>query len=232
MNAPIVHVSMTGAANLASVRAGLERAGAVPVITADPRDIAAADLAILPGVGAFGPAMEKLSRTGLAEAFRKRWRAGLPVMGICLGMQLFFEGSDEAPGVPGLGLMSGIIGKFGVDLPLPQLGWNRVAADPVADPASGKPAGADALVKDGWAYFANSYRWVPDVGGDKGGDKCGDKCGDFRIPGFRTSRSRYGEEFLASAESDDGRILLCQFHPELSGPWGASLIARWIEANR
>lgn len=215
MTAPVVHVAMTGAANLASVRAGLERAGAAAMVTADPRDIADADLAILPGVGSFGPAMERLEATGLADAFRERWNAGKPVMGICLGMQLFFEGSEEAPGMRGLGLMPGIIGKFATNLPLPQLGWNRVAAAPAAP-------GTEALIEDGWAYFANSYRWNPGHAGARWDG----------IPGFRIARARYGEEFLAAAESLDGRTLLCQFHPELSGPWGASLIARWIEANR
>lgn len=206
-----VHVAETGAANLASVEAGLLRCGAAPLIVKDPQAIFDAELAILPGVGAFGPAMARLEGSGLADAFKARWKAGKPVMGICLGMQLFLEGSEEAPGVPGLGLVRGVAERFRCSLPLPQLGWNRVASDAGTDAVAGARS---RLVRSGWAYFANSYRLA-------------------QAPGdFPAGTARYGEDFVAVLESPDGAALLCQFHPELSGPWGQDLITRWIARNR
>lgn len=221
---PDVYIAATGAANLASIGAGLERAGARPIVTDDPARIASARLAVLPGVGAFGPAARRLEETGLADAFRARMNSDLPVMGICLGMQLFFEESAEAPGIKGLGLLPGRIARFSGDLPLPQLGWNRVRAAKHAETYGSDAESEDSvktgtcnasgfLVRDGWAYFANSYRLAS-------------------IPaGYRAALAEYGEPFVAALENETGSVLLCQFHPELSGLWGSALIARWIEGK-
>ncbi len=208
-------VASTGAANLASVMAALGRVlagtGSDAQISEDAADIAKADYAILPGVGAFGPAMEKLVASGIADAFRERFAAGRPSMGICLGMQLFCASSEESGGVEGMGIVQATVRRFVCNLPLPQLGWNRVAAGSYPD----RP-GERGLVADGWAYYANSY------------------CVAEGPAGFRVSRSVYGEPFVASLEySEPGRgmspsLLLCQFHPELSGPWGQSLYRRWL----
>ncbi|MBN1241695.1 MAG: imidazole glycerol phosphate synthase subunit HisH [Spirochaetales bacterium] len=202
---PVV-VARTGVANLASVRAAFARLGRETAPTSDPEAFARAPLAVLPGVGAFGPAMETLRATGLDEAVRRRLARGLPTLAICLGFQLLLEGSEEAPGLAGLGLVPGVARRFGEGVRIPQLGWNRVA--PEADDGS-------ALVEEGWACFANSYRL----------DSC--DAALARAAGWRPALAEYGGAFVAALER--GTALACQFHPELSGAWGAALLRRWLE---
>jgi imidazoleglycerol phosphate synthase glutamine amidotransferase subunit HisH len=204
-----------------------------------PDELAAAAFAVLPGVGSFGSAMSALASAGMDEAFRDRVRRGEPTMGVCAGMQLFFEGSDESPGVAGMGIVPGVFRRFPAELPVPQLGWNRVkpcsTENAVHDGAERSSAGVEpalldnaerssagdarsaspGLVHQGWAYFANSYRLseAPE--------------------GFAVSWSEYGESFVAALERQraDGKfLLLCQFHPELSGPWGLELIEAWLRS--
>ncbi len=202
---PVLHIASTGAANLASVTAMCDRASVRAVITEDADLLYRAERALLPGVGAFGAAMEKLETTGIAKALAARITEGRPTMGICLGMQLFCESSEESPGIPGIGALPCPVGRFQVSLPLPQLGWNRIV-----------PAEGDSFLAPGWAYFANTYR----VGSAP--------------EGFLSARCVYGEDFAATLESafdpETGvpAILLCQFHPELSGPWGLDLFTRWM----
>ena len=201
---PVLHIAATGAANLASVRAMCVRAEVEAIVTSDPDLLYAAERALLPGVGAFGAAMKALRAAGLDSALLARTRERKPTMGICLGMQLFCAGSEESPGVAGIGALPSRVERFRVDLPLPQLGWNRIA-----------PPAGPTLLEEGWAYFANSFR-VKDC-----------------PPGFRAAESAYGESFAAALEScsegeDLPSILLCQFHPELSGPWGLRLFKRWM----
>ncbi|MDF1563695.1 MAG: imidazole glycerol phosphate synthase subunit HisH [Deltaproteobacteria bacterium] len=128
----------TGLANTASVCAALRRAGATPEICDDPGRLAAAERLVLPGVGTFGAAMARLEELGVVELLRERLRAGRPTLGICLGLQLLAEGSEESPGVEGLGLLPLEVGGFPAGLRSPQMGWNAVG--------------------EGEAYFANSYR--------------------------------------------------------------------------
>lgn len=210
---PRVAVIATGVANLASMLAALERAGAEAFATRDPELVAASPYALLPGVGAFGPAAETLRASGVDRALRARWRARLPTLGVCLGMQLFFEGSEESPGTPGLAIVPGIFRGFAGGLPLPQLGWNRVTHSIGRGGAS--PAGCGSVLADGWAYFANSYRLASPP------------------PGCVAYRAEYGEGFVAGLEAGrsarGGPVLaLCQFHPELSGSWGLALLRRWL----
>lgn len=186
----------TGSANLASVRAALVRLGAEPRVTTDPEVARAADRLVLPGVGAFGDVMSRLRSSGVAEALTERVRAGKPLLAICLGMQLLAEGSAEAPGVPGLGVIPGTVERFGEGVSVPQLGWNCVTV-----------RAAGSIVRQGFAYFANSY--------------CLRDAGD----GWTISDATYDEPFVASIER--GPQLACQFHPELSSEWGASLLRRW-----
>jgi imidazole glycerol phosphate synthase glutamine amidotransferase subunit len=199
-----VAFAATGVANLASIMAAFRRAGAEPYLASGPDELAAAAFAVLPGVGSFGSAMSALAAAGMDEAFRDRVGRGEPTMGVCAGMQLFFEGSDESPGVAGMGIVPGVFRRFPAELPVPQLGWNRVI-----------PSSAGNAVRRGWAYFANSYRLseAPE--------------------GFAVSWSEYGESFVAALERPraDGKfLLLCQFHPELSGPWGLELIEAWLRS--
>ena len=137
----------TGVANLASVKAAWTRVGAEPVVSADPERVRRAGHVMLPGVGAFGPAMATLVEHGLDAALRERIAADRPTICICVGHQLLFQSSEESPGIMGLGVVEAHIGRFGETVRVPQFGWNLVTAQD----------GCELLV-DGHAYFANSYR--------------------------------------------------------------------------
>ncbi len=190
----------TGVANLGSVVAAFERLGCAVRVTTDLERVVGADRLVLPGVGALAAARAELDRHGLAEALRERILEGRPTLGICLGMQLMAQGSDEAPGVPGLGVVQGRVEAYperDPPLRLPQMGWNRVAPDPGC-----------RVVPQGYAYFANSYR-LPDAD-----------------PPWLVARSDYGGPFASAIER--GPVVGCQFHPELSGAYGAALLSRWI----
>jgi len=148
-----VWIVQTGTANTASVVSGLRRVGAEPVVAGQeevdvaalPEAVATAERLVLPGVGAFGAARAALEEIGVVEALAERVRAGRPTLGICLGLQLLFEASEESPGVAGLGVLPGAISRFPDTVRVPQFGWNRVT-----------PQG-EGLVRPGYAYFANSY---------------------------------------------------------------------------
>jgi len=208
-----VAFAATGVANLASIQAAFRRAGAAPYLAADPEDLASAAYAVVPGVGSFGSAVSALKAAGMDGAIRDRITRRAPTMGVCAGMQIFFEASEESPGVEGLALVPGAFGRFPSSLPVPQLGWNRVTPpDPDSLGASLNLAeSTEALIRPGWAYFANSYRLIE------------------APPGFDASGAEYGEAFVAAAERPG--LLLCQFHPELSGPWGLALLKRWLAAG-
>lgn len=147
MIAPEVVVVRTGVANLASVLAGLRRAGAMPRIGNEPRDIEQAGHLLLPGVGAFAAGMRQLTSDGLVEPLRARIAAGKPTLAICLGLQLLCAASEEDPGVQGLGLISGVVRRFPDSVRVPQMGWNSVEPDPNC-----------RILQPGYAYFANSFR--------------------------------------------------------------------------
>lgn len=201
MRALEVAIAMTGVSNSSSVVAAFNRIGASPRLAPDAESLARADFAVLPGVGAFGAAARALRERGMDEALRWRYAKGLPTLGICLGMQLFFEASEESPGVSGLGLLPGVVRRFRSAVRLPQLGWNRVG--------KGGP-----LLAEGWAYFANSFRVTE------------------APPACDVSRADYGESLIAALErGQGGGLLLCQYHPELSGPFGLSLLERWLAAG-
>lgn len=200
--APAVTVVRTSTANLASVLSGFEGLGCRVRTTASPEGVARAERLVLPGVGAFAAAWRAIASHGLKEALRDRISAGRPTLGICLGMQLMAQGSEEAPGVPGLGVMEGIVKSYRsgeAGWRVPQMGWNRV-----------EPAEGCAIVPGGYAYFANSYRLV-------------------RAPaGWLPVWCEYAGRFLAAVEQ--GAVVGCQFHPELSGAYGRVLLNRWLEA--
>lgn len=196
-----VHVIATGTANLASVLAALRRAGAEPVLTT--ARAAATDASVplvLPGVGHFAAARAALDAHDLVGPLAERLAAGHPTLGICLGMQLCALGSDEAPGVAGIGAIDAVAHRFEPGVRSPHLGWTRVTA----------PAGARFLI-DGYACFAHSYRLVA-------------------APSpWASATAEHGGRFVAAVEHRD--VLLCQFHPELSGAWGAALLDRWLAAG-
>ncbi len=197
---PEVLIVPTGVANLASVIAGLRRAGAEPRIEHDAAAIAAASHVVLPGVGAFAAGMEELRRQELDVVLAKRVEEDRATLAVCLGLQLLCESSEESPGVKGLGVVPGHVGHFPPDVRAPQFGWNRIEAQPGC-----------RLLQSGYAYFANSYR-LPDI-----------------PDGFGAATAEHGGRFVAAIER--GRVLACQFHPELSGPFGTELLRRWVEAG-
>jgi imidazole glycerol phosphate synthase glutamine amidotransferase subunit len=153
MSAQEVVIVRTGSANLASVSAAIERLGMVPRVTEDVALVKDAPLVVLPGVGAFGAAMTHLRARGLDDALRERIERGRPLLGICLGLQLLCDTSDESPGVPGLGVVPGRVRRFPAGVRVPQMGWNTIA-----------PTGTNILLRTGWMYFANSFRLerIPD----------------------------------------------------------------------
>ncbi len=193
-----VLVVETGVANTAAVVAALRRAGAAPVLASDPAAVARAERLVLPGVGAFAAAADRLDALGLTDVLRARIADGRPTLAICLGLQLLGVGSAESPGRPGLGAFDGVAGRFpSGDLRCPHLGWSPVA-------------GGD-LVRPGAAWFAHSYRFEEAPGG--------------WIPSW----ADHGGRFVAALQR--GAVLACQFHPELSGPWGGDLIGRWLNVE-
>jgi imidazole glycerol phosphate synthase glutamine amidotransferase subunit len=194
-----VKVVRTGTANLASVLAGLSRAGASAEVTEDIAAVESAERLVLPGVGAFGAAMERLSALGLIEPLQRRIDQGRPTLAVCLGLQLLAESSEESPGIRGLARFPLAVRRFApqAGLRVPQLGWNRIQPDPSC-----------TLLEPGWAYFANSYRLVE------------------APAGWSAAWSDHGGRFIAAIER--GAILACQFHPELSGAYGRALLLRWL----
>jgi imidazole glycerol phosphate synthase glutamine amidotransferase subunit len=193
-----VLVIETGRANLASAVAAFRRLGADVATTSDADAVRRASRVVLPGVGAFGDVAARLDASGLAGALRERFAAGRPTLAICLGLQVLAAGSEESPGVAGLGVIPGTVGRFGNGAKVPQLGWNAVRAE-----------GA-GLVRDGHAFYANSYRL------------------EDAPTGWDVAWSDHDGRFVAAIER--GPQLACQFHPELSGAWGSALLGRWMAA--
>jgi imidazole glycerol-phosphate synthase subunit HisH len=202
---PEVLVVPTGAANLASVLSAMKRAGARARVAFDPGEIEDARLVVVPGVGSFGAAMAKLREAGTSGAIATRVRSGGATLGICLGMQIMFEESEESPGVAGLGVLSGKVERFvGARESqgrwrVPQMGWNNVEA------------GGGGVIEPGAAYFANSYRVAA------------------APTGWVAATAEHAGRFVAGLERE--AVVLCQFHPELSGAWGQAFIRRWIAAS-
>jgi imidazole glycerol phosphate synthase glutamine amidotransferase subunit len=162
----------TGTANLASVRAALERQGARARLADDAAMIESAEHVVLPGVGSFGATMAGLREAGLAGALAARIRAGRPTLAMCVGLQVLFETSDESPDATGLGAIPGRVGRFPDAVRVPQFGWNHIV-----------PEAGCRLVAPGYAYFANSYRVVD-------------------APGCAVARAEHGGRFVAALERD------------------------------
>ncbi len=195
-----VTVVPTGLANIASVLAALERVGAPATVSEDRLRIREAQALVLPGVGAFGAGMQKLRQLELEDQLRERILARKPTLAVCLGMQLLAQQSEETPGVRGLGVISGNIERFS------NKGGLRV---PQLGWNQVRAQPRSALVESGYAYFANSY------------------CLRDEPHGFTAALTGYDGDFVAAFE--DGPVLACQFHPELSGSWGQALIQRWCD---
>lgn len=193
--------------NLASVQKALTYLHYESRITSDPAVIEAADGVILPGVGAFGPAMEALKKDGLDKAVIKAAEAGKPLLGICLGMQLLFETSEEGvldgeDPFKGLGLIKGSVKKFPKEettdkgLKVPQMGWNDL-----------KDVTGSLLKEGEHVYFVHSFYCDPEDKADA------------------AAWAQYGIKYVCSVEKDN--VFATQFHPEKSGEAGLQILARF-----
>jgi glutamine amidotransferase len=206
---PRVAIVDTGSGNLRSVEKALAAAGAEAHVTGDPAAVAAADKVVVPGQGAFGGCMAGLERQGggLRQAVLAAIGAGKPYLGICLGLQVLFEGSDEEPGRAGLGLLPGRVVRFQVPPPhkVPHMGWNEVRRGP----AAGRGAAADTP-EGSFFYFVHSYFPAP---------------ADARDVALTAD---YGGPFCAAVARDN--IFACQFHPEKSQAAGLALLSRFVAA--
>ncbi len=190
--------------NLRSVQKALERIGATAVVTRDPDVIAGAAAAVLPGVGAFGTCMENLRRYGLVEPVKMFIASGRPFLGICLGLQLLFEESEEFGPVPGLGVLPGRVVRFAPDptnvRKVPHMGWNELQVRQRPPHLQGIPDRAQV-------YFVHSYYVVP------------------TDPGIVATTTDYGGSFVSSVWHDN--VFACQFHPEKSQVIGLCLLANF-----
>jgi len=195
------------AGNLKSVEKALAYLGVPAVTTRNAQTILSADHIILPGVGAFGDAMEKLHAYGLTEVIREAVGKEIPFLGICLGLQLLFDSSEEAPGVPGLSILPGRILKFSEEttnrgLKIPEMGWNSLQVKPGARLFRG-------VTGEPYVYFVHSYYLKAAHAEDA------------------AATAEYGVVFDASVEH--GNLFACQFHPEKSGETGLQLLKNFTE---
>ncbi len=186
------------AGNIRSVENALNSLGLENVVTDDAAVIRGADRVILPGVGAFGDAMKKLSDRGLTEVIREV-AATKPFLGICLGLQLLFEESEEAPGVPGLGILPGKIVRIpeGGGRKIPHIGWNDLSMPKESPLFAGVPAGS-------YVYFVHSFYL---------------QAGELSDVAATTE---YGVTIHAAVQR--GKLCACQFHPEKSGDVGMKIL--------
>ena len=194
-----------GVGNLFSLCSSLKRIGAEAVVTADPRLISRADKLILPGVGAFADAAEKLRDTGLGDLVKEQAARGKDIMGICLGMQLLFEKSYEFGEHEGLGLLRGSVvpmeGSIPGELKIPHIGWNALHFC--------RESKLLRYIKEGdCVYFVHSYY--------------AENCDDSLV-----ATAEYGKELTAAVQK--GNIMGCQFHPEKSGDVGLNILRAFCE---
>lgn len=188
------------AGNVRSAKRGVEAAGLAAVITADPDVASAADALVIPGVGHFGTCSRRLRERGLETVVRSFIADGRPVLGICVGMQLLYAGSEESD-EPGLGLLPGSVVRFPTDAVVPHMGWDVIDVarpDPLLDGLDGQRL-----------YFAHSYYAVPDDAEHV------------------LARCQYGGERFPCVVRE-GSVIGTQFHPEKSGAVGARVLANWV----
>lgn len=195
------------AGNIKSVEKALKYLGEEVTVTRDREEILAADGVILPGVGAFGDAMEKLHSYGLVEVIREVAGRQIPFLGICLGLQLMFESSEESPQAEGLHLLDGRIRRIPAKpgLKIPHIGWNDLTF-----PHKGRLF--QGIEEHSYVYFVHSYYL------------------EAADPGIVTATTEYGTLIHASVEK--GNIFACQFHPEKSSGIGLKILGNFVEITK
>ncbi|MGQ0824327.1 MAG: imidazole glycerol phosphate synthase subunit HisH [Actinomycetota bacterium] len=192
-----------GIGNLRSAEKALQHLGADAVLTADAAAVAGADAVVLPGVGAFGACMQALRDAGLEPVTKEAATDGRPFLGVCIGMQMLFDASDEAPDVAGLGVVPGRVTRLPASVRLPQMGWNTLEVTATSALCAG-------LADPVWCYFVHSY--VPEPHDDA----------------HVAAWCDYGRRFAAAIEI--GPVWATQFHPEKSGDTGLQLLANFVAA--
>ena len=195
------------AGNIKSVQKAIESLGEEVIITRNPDEILCASSVILPGVGAFGDAMKKLHKYQLINVIKEVVEKGIPFLGICLGLQLLFERSDETPGVKGLGILKGEIKKIPDhgELKIPHIGWNSLKY-----PTKGRLY--QGIAEDSYVYFVHSYYL------------------EAEDQDIVVATTDYGTCIHASVES--GNVFACQFHPEKSSTVGLKILENFLNISK
>ena len=192
-----------GIGNLRSAQKGLQRVGADAVLTDDPAVVRAADGVVLPGVGAFGRCMEALRATGLEEPAREAIDAGVPFFGICVGMQMLYDGSEEDPDAKGMGVLAGTVRRLPDGVKRPQMQWNVLLWDRLDH---GLTPMLDGIDDPAWVYFVHSF--APEPSPDV------------------VATCDYGGPVVAAVQR--GTLWATQFHPEKSGVTGLRILANFV----
>ncbi|MDE0165243.1 MAG: imidazole glycerol phosphate synthase subunit HisH [Bryobacterales bacterium] len=191
-----------GAGNLRSVENALDAIEVKYEIVNDAEGLARAERIILPGVGHFGQLIRSLDSLGVREAFKERISAGVPFLGICLGLHALFERSEEAPELDGLGVYPGEVKRFPKDARVPHMGWNELESQ-------GSPRLLANLPSRPYVYFAHSYYVPEEIGSDNSAALC-----------------EYGVRYTAALEA--GNVFGVQFHPEKSGSVGQQIVRNFL----
>ena len=192
-----------GIGNLRSAEKALQHVGGDARLVTSPDEARGADAVVLPGVGAFGACMDALRESGLDEVALEAADAGTPFLGICVGMQLLYEGSDEDPDSKGLGILEGRIRRLPDDVKRPQMQWNLLELTQPEDPI------VRGLGAEPWVYFVHSYA-AEDTGGT-------------------IATCDYGGPVVGVVGRAEGNLWATQFHPEKSGPVGLQLLRNFVE---
>ncbi|MFC1517501.1 imidazole glycerol phosphate synthase subunit HisH [Candidatus Margulisiibacteriota bacterium] len=197
-----------GMGNLRSVQKSFEKMNIEAQLTHDPQEIEKAQAIVLPGVGAFGAAMTNLQKLKIINVLKEKLNSGTPYLGICLGLQILFENSEESPSTKGLGIFKGSVKHFYSDkkfpkkeLTIPHMGWNQIAGKVGTKLLKGIP-------KEAYFYFVHSYYVEP------------------KDKQLSTGISNYGLDFTVMIEKDN--IMATQFHPEKSSPWGLKVLQNFV----
>jgi glutamine amidotransferase len=190
-----------GIGNLASAQKALVHLGADARLVTDPDDAAGASGVVLPGVGAFGRCAQALRATGLGHAVDGALERGVPFLGICVGFQLLYEGSEESPGEAGLSVLGGVVRALPAGVKRPQMQWNQLESRPGTDSAL-----LAGIAPKPWVYFVHSY--APEMSEDA------------------VASCDYGGDVVAVAER--GPVWGAQFHPEKSGSVGLRILANFV----